>query len=672
MNINNPKRLSNTIRNLSGSPYKRGRLFPFAQWARISASEEIKHELIDGRVVKEIRNGEKYVNHIEMAGIKSAVIVSYGVSSKGNLRLLRHCIFPALRLNPNDTHAHFDNNFSGVSISINGVIIEEKVSKFIFDGMLIIESKMEDFTITRTLYPGNLDMAVYEKVVIKNHTILDIDVKIINQDSLMTTHANMSATGDSFEVYTKIDVTEKHVSAKSESVFNVAYASHKKDNRPIFDYKGEFQFRHAYLSKMANIVNVITPNGHINEMTKYAKIRASESIFETKAGLMHSPGGGGYYAAIWTNDQCEYVNPLFGYMGYSTGCEQSENCYNMYKKYISDNKALITSIIAEGDGIWHGAKDRGDSAMYAYGCSRYLLSIGNKEFAKNYIKYIESCITYELTQIGKEGVVRSDSDELENRFKSGKYNLCTNCLTYDALVNASYLERDLGNQTMADHYSSKAIELRANIIKYFGAKVEGYDTFRYCDTESSLRSWICMPMSVGIYDKSDGTVSALLSDKLRKASGLLTKSGANTFWDRSALYALKGMFKAGYTSEGIELLSSYSKTRLLGNHIPYAIEAFPEGNQAQLSAESGLYVRIITEGILGLDFVGLGKFVINPNLPTNWPYIIIDKINIAGADIDIKVTRTDNSYDIKCVCNGKELLHDNGVYNALTITNTIR
>ena len=30
---------------------------------------------------------------------------------------------------------------------------------------------------------------------------------------------------------------------------------------------------------------------------------------------MHGPGGGRYYAAIWANDQAEYANPFFGYLG---------------------------------------------------------------------------------------------------------------------------------------------------------------------------------------------------------------------------------------------------------------------------------------------------------------------------------------------------------------------
>ena len=30
---------------------------------------------------------------------------------------------------------------------------------------------------------------------------------------------------------------------------------------------------------------------------------------------MHGPGGEAYYAAIWANDQAEYVNPFFLFLG---------------------------------------------------------------------------------------------------------------------------------------------------------------------------------------------------------------------------------------------------------------------------------------------------------------------------------------------------------------------
>ena len=54
--------------------------------------------------------------------------------------------------------------------------------------------------------------------------------------------------------------------------------------------------------------------------------------------ILHSPGGGNYYAALWTNDQCEYVNPLFGYLGYDIGEQESINSYELYRQYVAEDK----------------------------------------------------------------------------------------------------------------------------------------------------------------------------------------------------------------------------------------------------------------------------------------------------------------------------------------------
>jgi len=89
-------------------------------------------------------------------------------------------------------------------------------------------------------------------------------------------------------------------------------------------------------------------------------------------------------------------------------------------------------------------------------------------------------------------------------------------------------------------------------------------------------------------------------------------------------------------------LQYYSNTRLLGNHVPYAIEAWPEGNQRHLSAESALYARIITEGLFGIRPTGLHSFTVSPRLPKDWPEMSLNHIRICGDDFDLRVYRNKN------------------------------
>ena len=120
---------------------------------------------------------------------------------------------------------------------------------------------------------------------------------------------------------------------------------------------------------------------------------------------------------------------------------------------------------------------------------------------------------------------------------------------------------------------------------------------------------------------------------------MLTQAGSETFWDRSTLYALRGVYSVGETERATEYLHRYSETRLLGNHVPYAIEAWPEGNQRHLSAESGLYGRIVTEGLFGIRPVGFKAFTLTPHLPQKWTQMALRHVRAFGADFDLMVQR---------------------------------
>lgn len=85
---------------------------------------------------------------------------------------------------------------------------------------------------------------------------------------------------------------------------------------------------------MFSSLRLETPVKELNAQFSHCILRGSESIFKTKNGLMYAPGGGNYYAALWTNDQCEYANPFFPFSGYAVGREQCINCYSLYEAYM--------------------------------------------------------------------------------------------------------------------------------------------------------------------------------------------------------------------------------------------------------------------------------------------------------------------------------------------------
>jgi len=147
------------------------------------------------------------------------------------------------------------------------------------------------------------------------------------------------------------------------------------------------------------------------------------------------------------------------------------------------------------------------------------------------------------------------------------------------------------------------------------------------------------PLVMGIFEKKDQTIKALLSKYLWTKNGILTESGSATFWDRSTLYAFRGLFYAGATDTSLRYFTYYSSIRLLGEHVPYAVEAWPEGDQRHLSAESGLYCRVVTEGLFGIEPTGFNSFTIMPRLPGKWNSMSLEHIRAFQRDVSIKVSR---------------------------------
>ncbi len=188
-------------------------------------------------------------------------------------------------------------------------------------------------------------------------------------------------------------------------------------------------------------------------------------------------------------------------------------------------------------------------------------------------------------------------------------------------------------------YEQQAQEIRNNIEKYFGATVEGFKTYRYYKGNDTLRAWITTPLTVDIFERKEGTVAALFSPRLWTEDGLASLAGNKTFWDRSTLFAMRGVFAAGETEKAITFLKYYSKRRLLGEHVPYPVEAYPEGNQRHLSAESGLYCRIFTEGMFGIRPTGFNSFNCTPRLPKSWNNMALRNIHSFGNVFDIEITR---------------------------------
>ena len=584
----------------------------------------------DGGITWQVKKGDVHHDHIEMAGKQIAVVLRYGVDKTGAFELNKSMIWPMLRTIPNNTHGSLMRRFDWNpldAMTINGRSIEEQVRTITLNGTMEVISditlgKKNSLSLKRTYLPSTESPSLIEMYEFTNTGTSEVSLEIPTGITTLSTNPKQGVAG-SYSIKLLTHGTERAVTLLPDKsyTFSASISGYKpSEKEAVIDANQELLKRQALVSEWMSNLILETPDPILDKMFAFSKIRSCESIYATKGGPMHGPGGESYYAAIWANDQAEYINPYFPFIGYDYGNASAVNSFKHFARYMNNEwKPIPSSIIAEGESYWNGAGDRGDAAMIAYGAARYALASGNKEEARQLWPLIEWCLEFNHKKLNEAGVVTSDADELEGRFPAGKANLCTSSLYYDALLSAAYLAEDLDKgAAVIKKYRQQASDLEKAIDSYFAATVEGFDTYAYYEGNDILRAWICIPLTVGINKRATGTIDALFSPRLWSENELLTQAGSQTFWDRSTLYALRGAFMAGEIEKAMKFMKHYSGTRLLGNHVPYPVEAWPEGGQRHLSTESALYGRIITEGMLGIRPTGLHSFSMTPRLPQEW------------------------------------------------------
>ena len=528
----------------------------------------------EGEIRWNVNPDQAHNDHVEMSGMHVSAIIHYGTNDDGTLLLKKQLIFPMFRFKPNKTRSHLSHEFDQQKqplIKVDGIELKEFPESFCLNGTIGTVSRTNTpLAVERTIFPSVDKAAVFEIIKLKNGTSTSCKVEIEPYSFEEATDPEKGIYGE----YVVSANSNKRGAFKIGPDDVMEFAVICSARRSVIDPHSfspsfELEKRKRLISGLQESLVLDTPNDTIDREFAFAKIRATESIYDTKGGLMHGPGGGSYYAAIWANDQAEYINPFFPFLGNLNGNESAINSFRHFARFMNPEfNPIPSSIIAEGAGTWHGAKDRGDQAMIAYGASRFALAYGEKQTAQELWPLIEWCLEYLERKKSADGVIFSDSDELENRFENGDYNLATNSLTYGGLLAASYLATALNKNEEASLYHERAAKLKIAIEEYFGANVEGFDTYQYYKGNTKLRAWICYPLNMNIYDRKDETMKALFSDYLWTGNGLLTESGTETFWDRSTLHAFKGLLAAGATDETMKYLAYYSSRRLLGDLFP--------------------------------------------------------------------------------------------------------
>lgn len=607
-------------------------------------------------LVWDVRPGQRHGDDYEMSGPYCDCIPVYGVGTQGELTLSLDCYFPTLRTIPNDTHATFSLRLEQERLPwllCDARAQPEYPRQFRLDGIWSCESDTPcGVRVLRQILPSHTARCCIQRICLTAERTVTVSFSVPPMQVLgYTTGARgvyVTRAGHDGGGPIRLEAGQSRTFTAWVTAEPANIAATEPDGPAALRARRE---RISALCDHSVVVDTGLPE--LDAMARFARLRAGESIFETLTGKNHCPGGRTYYAATWCNDQVEYAGPYFATTGDPVAIEAALQAYRVYVPFMADNFAPIpSSVIAEGLDIWNGAGDRGDAAMYLYGASAFALYLGDRAVARELYGPICWCAEYCHRRTTPEGVIRSESDELEGRIPTDGYaNLATSSLCYGGLVQAAKLALSLGDEQTAQTFRCRAWQLGQAMEVYFGAQLHGMQTYRYSAGFDTLRAWICLPLCMGILERAEDTVQAMFSPWLWTGSGLLScelspENRNSTTWDRSTLYGLKAAFLAGRGDLAMPKLLAYCRERLLGDRVPYAVEASPEGNRRQLSAESALFMRLITEGMLALQPESLTSFSFVPCLPPGLPHMHISHLHLAGKSWKIEVNA--DSWSVRC------------------------
>ena len=525
-----------------------------------------------------------------------------------------------------------------------------------FDGMLTFTyPENKGIVISRKIYPSNVNALVIEEWRLRN--VSDKPMK------LSVSSARLVKFADESIAIVSICKGVEPVSVKSGEM--VSFSS-SIQARLIADPDMEVDIAREYLARF-NLAQkawhgpgrLETPEPALDLAFALQKFHVLESPIETWKGVITHNGSLRYSPGIWANDPVEYSSPVFPFFGDEQLNNASLNMYRIWMDYCSEKGIIPFPGSFEGPSLQLVQQERGDDAMVLYGLSKFLLFLGDPKAAAEMWPLIEFSAQSVQSHLTSEGIIASQTDEMEGRYPTGEANLSTSSLAYGGYRQAARLAHDIGKKSLELEFDKRADALRKAIEKYFGAEVEGFKTYRYFKENTTLRGWILLPLAMNINDRQETTIDALLSDKLwpgrMEGKDILAESIRPTEWARETYYALRVLFKAGHTEEALKMTQRAVKAQVFGKQGPY-----PDEDAIDMLCPGSLYPRVFTEGMFGIIPTGMNSFKCTPWLPREWPQMAMRDLRAFGKAWDLLVERDGDKQKITITCGGKIIFKGSG------------
>jgi hypothetical protein len=525
-----------------------------------------------------------------------------------------------------------------------------------FDGMLTFTyPENKGIVVSRKIYPSNTNALVIEEWQLRNVSDKPVKLSVSSERQVKFTNENIAIVSTckgmepvsvkSGETLSFSASVQARLIADPDMVVDVARENLARFNMAQQAWHGPGRLE--------------TPDPALDLAFALQKFHVLESPIETwKGGITHN-GSLTYSPGIWANDPVEYSSPVFPFFGDEQLNNASLNMYRIWMDYCSEKGIIPFPGSFEGPSLQLVQQERGDDAMVLYGLSKFLLFLGDPKAAAEMWPLIEFSAQSVQSHLTSEGIIASQTDEMEGRYPTGDANLSTSSLAYGGYRQAARLAHDIGKKSLELEFDKRADALRKAIEKYFGAEVEGFKTYRYFKENTTLRGWILLPLAMNINDRQETTIDALLSDKLwpgrMEGKDILAESIRPTEWARETYYALRVLFKAGHTGEALKMTQRAVKAQVFGKQGPY-----PDEDAIDMLCPGSLYPRVFTEGMFGIIPTGMNSFKCTPWLPREWPQMAMRDLRAFGKAWDLLVERDGDKQKITITCGGKIIFKGSG------------
>jgi len=536
-------------------------------------------------------------------------------------------------------------------MQINGrPLPTDSPSTVAFDGLLTLTYPVsEGVVVTRTVYPSVTRAVVVEEWQVRNTTAQPLTLTVA------PAHVEKTLVDNIATVWNCRGVAAAPVEPGGVFSFSTWAQARLATDPDLALDAGEGAARRALAAAAWHGPGRLeTPEPQLDAAFALQKLHVLEDPIETCQGIITHNGSLTYSPGIWANDPVEYSSPVFPFFGDAPLNHACLQMYRIWQDYCREHGIIPFPGSFEHADLKLTQRERGDDAMVLYGLSTFLLFQGDRAAAEELWPLVEFSAASVLRHTTADSIVASQTDEMEGRYPTGKANLSTTALAYGGYRHAARLAHALGKPVESE-FDKRAAVLRQGIESYFGATIEGFKTYRYYDTNTTLRGWILLPLAMGITEREPGTVAALLSAKLWphrvQGADILAESTRPTEWGRETYYALRVLFKAGRTEEALDTTRRVVQAQIFGKRGPY-----PDEDAIDMLCPGSLYPRVFTEGVFGIVPTGLDSFTCTPWLPREWPRMALRDVCAFGRSWDIVVERAGAGQKVTVTSGGQTVL----------------